>query len=285
MNTIFETHIEPFIINALKEDIGDGDHTTLATISKNQQAESYLLAKSNGILAGITIAERIFNYVDPTLKFEALYTEGEQIKTGDTIFTVKGNAQSILTAERIVLNTLQRMSGIATITRSIVNQIKHTEAQILDTRKTTPGIRFLEKWAVKIGGGQNHRFGLFDMILIKDNHIDTTGGIEQALSKTKTYLEKNQKKLPIEIEVRNFDELNQVLTFGGVDRILLDNFTPTELIKAVEIIDNKFPSEASGNITPDNVLEYAQTGVKYISMGYLTHSVASLDLSLKIKIN
>jgi nicotinate-nucleotide pyrophosphorylase (carboxylating) len=273
--------IHSFITHALSEDVGDGDHTSLATIPAGTLGKAKLLVKDNGILAGVELAVEIFKQVDPNLKVNVLLQDGTTIKPKDIVLEVEGNAQSILKAERLVLNCMQRMSGIATKTHEIVALLKGTNTKVLDTRKTTPGMRYLEKWAVKIGGGVNHRFGLFDMILIKDNHVDYSGGIRQAIENTKGYLQKTNKQLAIEIEVRNLDELQQVLATGGVDRILLDNFNFDNLRKAVSIIDGKFDTEASGGITIDNIRQYAECGVDYISVGALTHSVKSLDLSLK----
>ena len=274
-------YIHSFIVNALAEDVGDGDHTSLATIPAGTQGKAKLLVKDTGILAGVELALEIFKQVDPDLKVEVLLHDGAEIKPKDVVLEVEGDAQSILTAERLVLNCMQRMSGVATKTHEIVELLKGTGAKVLDTRKTTPGMRYLEKWAVKIGGGVNHRFGLFDMILIKDNHVDYSGGIKQAIQHTKDYLQKTGKKLAIEIEVRNLDELQQVLDAGGIDRILLDNFNFDDLRKAVNMVGRKYDTEASGGITVENIREYAECGVDYISVGALTHSVKSLDLSLK----
>ncbi len=273
--------IDPFIINALKEDVGDGDHTSLSTIPADTVGKAKLLVKDDGILAGVELALEIFHIVDPTLKVNVFMQDGAAVKYGDVAFEVEGSAQSILVAERLVLNCMQRMSGIATKTHHIVDLLKGTNTKVLDTRKTTPGLRYLEKWAVKIGGGVNHRFGLYDMILIKDNHVDYAGGIRQAIENANQYLADNNKKLAIEIEVRNLDELEQVLQTGNINRILLDNFNYVELRQAVNIINGRFITEASGGITIDNIREYADCGVDYISVGALTHSVKSLDLSLK----
>ena len=259
-------YIYPFIANALVEDVGDGDHTSLATIPAGTQGKAKLLVKDTGILAGVELAIEIFKQVDPNLNVNTLLHDGAKIKPGDIAFEVEGDAQSILTAERLVLNCMQRMSGIATRTHEIVELLKGTSTKVLDTRKTTPGMRYLEKWAVKIGGGVNHRFGLFDMILIKDNHVDYSGGIKQAIQNTKDYLQKTGKKLAIEIEVRNLNELQQVLDTGGIDRILLDNFNFDDLRKAVSMIGGKYDTEASGGITIDNIRQYAECGVDYISM-------------------
>ena len=273
--------IDQFISNALKEDVGDGDHTSLATIDEGTKGRARLLVKDDGILAGVELAADIFNTVDAGLVLTVFLTDGAKIKPGDIAFEVKGDAQSILKAERLVLNCMQRMSGIATRTREIVDLLKGTTTQILDTRKTTPGMRYLEKWAVRIGGGVNHRFGLYDMILIKDNHVDYSGGIRQAIENAQHYIAEHKLKLQIEIEVRNLDELEQVLATGGVNRIMLDNFNFTDLCTALNIIEGRYITEASGGITVDNVREYAACGVDYISVGALTHSVKSLDLSLK----
>ncbi|HMG06966.1 MAG TPA: carboxylating nicotinate-nucleotide diphosphorylase [Mucilaginibacter sp.] len=270
-----------FIIEALKEDVGDGDHTSLSTIPADTTGKAKLLVKDEGILAGVELAVEIFNIVDAGLTLDIFLNDGAVVKPKDVAFEVQGNAQSILKAERLVLNCMQRMSGIATKTREIVDLLKGTNTQVLDTRKTTPGLRYLEKWAVRIGGGVNHRFGLYDMILIKDNHVDYAGGIREAIERANQYLTDNNKKLAIEIEVRNLEELAQVLQTGHVNRILLDNFNFAELREAVNIIQGRFITEASGGITIDNIREYADCGVDYISVGALTHSVKSLDLSLK----
>jgi len=276
--------IDPFIVNALKEDVGDGDHTSLATIAAGSKGKAKLLVKDEGILAGVELAEEIFHIVDPSLKLKIYLNDGAKIKYGDIVFEVEGDAQSILTAERLVLNCMQRMSGVATKTYQITEILKDTHTRVLDTRKTTPGMRYLEKWAVRIGGGVNHRFGLYDMILIKDNHVDYAGGIKNAIERTQEYLAKNNKALAIEIEVRNLAELEEVLNTGGVNRILLDNFNFGDLKKAVAAIAGRYTTEASGGITIDNIREYAACGVDFISVGALTHSVKSLDLSLKAEI-
>jgi nicotinate-nucleotide pyrophosphorylase (carboxylating) len=273
--------IDQFIINALNEDVGDGDHTSLATIPAGTKGNAKLLVKDDGILAGVELAAEIFHVVDADLKLNIFLNDGAKVKYGDIAFEVEGSAQSILTAERLVLNCMQRMSGIATKTRQIVDLLKDAHTKVLDTRKTTPGLRYLEKWAVRIGGGVNHRFGLYDMILIKDNHVDYSGGIKEAIEKTNRYLAGMDKKLDIEIEVRNLCELEQVLQTGGINRILLDNFNFRDLREAVKTISGKYITEASGGITVDNMREYADCGVDYISVGALTHSVKSLDLSLK----
>ncbi|MBC6111389.1 carboxylating nicotinate-nucleotide diphosphorylase [Pedobacter fastidiosus] len=273
--------IDQFIKNALAEDIGDGDHTSLSTIPVGTQGKAKLIIKENGILAGVELALEIFKVVDANLKVDLLLNDGVPVKVGDIGLTVSGSTHSILIAERLVLNCMQRMSGIATKTNHIVALLKNTKTKILDTRKTTPGLRYLEKWAVRIGGGVNHRIGLYDMILIKDNHVDYAGGISNAIKSAQKYLLDQQKTLQIEIEVRNIGELSQVLEIGGVDRIMLDNFSFEKLREAVKLIDGKFITEASGGITEENVKEYADCGVDYISMGALTHSVKSLDISLK----
>ncbi|MFB0497844.1 nicotinate-nucleotide pyrophosphorylase (carboxylating) [Mucilaginibacter sp. OAE612] len=273
--------IHQFINNTLSEDVGDGDHTSLSTIPADATGKAKLLVKDEGILAGVELAAEIFHVVDPNLKLNVFLQDGAPVKYNDIAFEVEGNSRSILTAERLVLNCMQRMSGIATKTRQIVDLLKGTNTKVLDTRKTTPGLRYLEKWAVRIGGGVNHRFGLYDMILIKDNHVDYAGGIRQAIESANQYLTDNGKKLAIEIEVRNLDELEQVLQTGRVNRILLDNFNFDDLRQAVGIIQGRYITEASGGITIDNIREYADCGVDYISVGALTHSVKSLDLSLK----
>lgn len=270
-----------FIRRALEEDVRDGDHTSLSTVPETAIGKARLLVKDTGILAGVGLAELIFKTVDPRLSTEVLMKDGDAIRPGDIVMYVEGPDRSILTAERLVLNCMQRMSGIATVTHAIVEKLAGTRCKVLDTRKTTPGIRLLEKWAVKIGGGVNHRFGLFDMILIKDNHVDYAGGIKNALTAAQDYVKKQGLNIPIEIEVRNLEELKEVLETGGVVRIMLDNFNYDQIREALKLIDGRFPIEASGGITPENVREYAETGVDYVSMGYLTHSVKSLDLSLK----
>ena len=276
-----QKNLENFIQNALAEDVGDGDHTSLSTIPRNSQGRAKLLIKENGILAGVELAQAIFKYIDKDLEIVVLIQDGDAVNYGDIALTVIGNTHSILVAERLVLNCMQRMSGIATKTNHIVNLLKSTKTKVLDTRKTTPGLRFLEKWAVKIGGGINHRIGLYDMVLIKDNHVDYAGGIENAINSAKKYLADNHKLLEIEIEVRNLEELNIVLAVGGIDRIMLDNFSFSDLKTAVQLIDHRLKTEASGGITEENVLDYANCGVDFISMGGLTHSIKSLDMSLK----
>jgi nicotinate-nucleotide pyrophosphorylase (carboxylating) len=273
--------IRKFIKNALAEDIGDGDHTSLSTIPADAMGKARLLVKDTGILAGVELAKMIFKAVDKDLKVKVLIKDGKPIKYGDVAFFVEGRDRSILTAERLVLNCMQRMSGIATTTHQVVKLLEGTKTKVLDTRKTTPGFRMLEKWGVQIGGGVNHRFGLFDMILIKDNHVDYAGGIKNALEAAHSYLKTTNKDLPIEIEVRNLTELQEVLNIGGVVRIMVDNFSFENIREAVRMVDGRFPIEASGGISPANVREYAECGVDYVSLGYLTHSAKSLDLSLK----
>ena len=278
----FEKKLNAFIDLALQEDIGERDHTSFATIPANTQAEGKLLVKDDGIIAGIEVAERIFKKVDKKIKIEVKIKDGKKVKKGDIAFTVKGPARSLLMAERLVLNCMQRMSGIATKSHELMQLCKGTKAKVLDTRKTTPGMRLLEKWAVHMGGATNYRWGLYDMILIKDNHIHIAGGVKQALDATHKYLKQNKKKLDIVIEAGNIHEVKEILKVGGVQRILIDNFTPLEMVKAVKLINGKYQTEASGGITRDNIQQYALTGVDYISVGALTHSVKSLDMSLKI---
>jgi nicotinate-nucleotide pyrophosphorylase (carboxylating) len=273
--------LDQIIKFALKEDIGEADHSTLACVPKEAIGSAKLLIKEPGIIAGVEVAKRIYELYDPSLKITQLKKDGDRLEVGDIAFTVSGFSQSILTTERLVLNFMQRMSGIATLTSKIVKEIEGCSTKLLDTRKTTPGIRYLEKWAVKIGGGENHRFGLYDMIMLKDNHIDYAGGIIPAIEKTNEYLKKTKKSLGIEIEVRNMEELHDVLRVGGVERIMLDNFSPAELQEALKIIPNEYETEASGGITLNNIRAYAETSVQFISVGALTHSVKSLDLSLK----
>ncbi|WP_071145357.1 carboxylating nicotinate-nucleotide diphosphorylase [Bacteroides ihuae] len=273
--------IDKLIDLAFAEDIGDGDHTTLSCIPPTAMGKSKLLIKEAGVLAGIEIAKEIFHRFDPEMKVEVFINDGAEVKPGDIAMVVEGKVQSLLQTERLMLNVMQRMSGIATMTRRYVKQLEGTNTRVLDTRKTTPGLRMLEKAAVKIGGGVNHRIGLFDMILLKDNHVDFAGGIDKAISRAKDYCKQKGKDLKIEIEVRNFDELNQVLAIGGVDRIMLDNFTPVNTKKAVEMIGGHYETESSGGITFDTLRDYAVCGVDYISVGALTHSVKGLDMSFK----
>jgi len=263
------------------EDIGDGDHTTLSCIPATALGKSQLIVKENGVLAGVEVAREVFRAFDPELKMTVFINDGAEVKIGDIAFVVEGKIQSLLQTERLMLNIMQRMSGVATRTREYVKALEGTKTRVLDTRKTTPGLRLLEKEAVKIGGGVNHRIGLYDMILLKDNHVDFAGGIAEAIQRTKAYLKEKGKNLKIEIEVRSFDELAQVMAEGGVDRIMLDNFTPENTCKAVEIIAGKYETESSGGITFATLKEYAECGVDYISVGALTHSVKSLDMSFK----
>jgi nicotinate-nucleotide pyrophosphorylase (carboxylating) len=276
-----EELIDRLLDLAFAEDVGEGDHTTLCSIPENEVGSSKLLIKEEGILAGVDIAKRVFNRFDETLEVETFMEDGAHVKSGDVVFIVKGKVRSILQTERLVLNIMQRMSGIATTTNRYVKHLEGTKAKVLDTRKTTPGMRILEKMAVKIGGGENHRIGLFDMILLKDNHVDFAGGIKNAILRAKDYLKQNNKILKIEIEVRNFDELKEALETGGVDRIMLDNFDPEKTREAVEIVDGRVELESSGGITFETIRAFAEAGVDYISVGALTHSVKSLDMSLK----
>ena len=266
---------------AFAEDIGDGDHTTLCCIPEDAMGKSHLLIKEDGILAGVEVAKRIFARFDPTMQVEVLINDGARVKVGDIAMVVTGRVQSLLQTERLMLNVMQRMSGIATTTNKYVERLKGTKTRVLDTRKTTPGLRMIEKQAVKIGGGVNHRIGLFDMILLKDNHVDFAGGITNAIDRCHEYLREKGLQLKIEIEVRNFDELNEVLEHGGVDRIMLDNFSVADTCKAVNLIDHRVETESSGGITFDTIRDYAEQGVDFISVGALTHSVKGLDMSFK----
>ncbi|MGJ1387314.1 carboxylating nicotinate-nucleotide diphosphorylase [Sphingobacterium spiritivorum] len=284
MDKEFVEKLAVFVREALQEDVGDGDHTTLSTIPAEQQGEAKLLVKEDGILAGVEVARKLIDIADPGLKIKTLLTDGTAVKAGDIAFYLEGDIHSILKVERLVLNVMQRMSGIATRTHEYVSVLEGTKTKVLDTRKTTPLLRFLEKEAVKIGGGVNHRFGLYDMILIKDNHVDYAGGITKALTSAENYRQQLGKEIQIEIEVRNLKELDEVLAFGSVDRVMLDNFTPQQVKEAVDIIDGRLVTEASGGITIDTIRAYAEAGVDYISVGALTHSVKSLDLSLKAKL-
>lgn len=276
-----EKDLKNFIQNALKEDVGDGDHTSLASIPASATSKAHLLIKDDGIIAGIELAKMIFNEVDSSLEIEQFLEDGNRVKFGDIAFIVKGNSISILTGERLVLNCMQHMSAISTKTAYLNTLISDTNCKLLDTRKTTPLNRTIEKWAVKIGGGVNHRFGLYDMIMIKDNHIDFSGGISNAIQKTKTYLTDNNKNLDIIVEARSLVEVNEILDQGGVKRILLDNFDYKTTKEAVTIIDNKCQTESSGGITEETIAKYAKCGVDFISVGALTHSVLNFDLSLK----
>lgn len=263
------------------EDIGDGDHTTLCCIPDTAMGKSHLLIKEDGILAGVEVAKRVFARFDPTMQVEVLINDGAHVKKGDIAMVVTGKVRSLLQTERLMLNIMQRMSGIATMTAKYVERLKGTKTRVLDTRKTTPGMRMLEKQAVKIGGGMNHRIGLFDMILLKDNHIDFAGGIANAINRCHEYLKEKGLDLKIEIEVRNFDELRQAMECGGINRIMLDNFSVEDTKKAVEIVAGKYETESSGGITFDTIRDYAECGVDFISVGALTHSVKGLDMSFK----
>ena len=277
----FNNEIELIIANAIREDVGDGDHSSLACIPVSAKGKAKLLVKDEGVIAGIEFAKKVFTYVDANMKVETLIEDGNQVSYGDIAFYVEGESQSILKAERLVLNAMQRMSAIATKTKVFVDLLEGTKTQILDTRKTTPCIRALEKWAVKIGGGTNHRFALYDMIMLKDNHIDFSGGISEAIEKTKQYLKDTNRDLKIIVEARNLDEIKKILDCGGVYRILIDNFNYEDTRKAVALIGNKCLTESSGGINEDTVRDYANCGVDYISSGALTHSVHNMDLSLK----
>jgi nicotinate-nucleotide pyrophosphorylase (carboxylating) len=274
--------IPDFIRQALLEDTGDGDHTSLSTIDEKATGLARVKVKEDGIIAGLVLADQILNQVDSTLEVKVLVQEGSRVKSGDIVMTAQGNVRSLLKAERLLLNCMQRMSGIASLTRKYVDAIEGTKTKVLDTRKTTPNFRVFEKWAVQLGGGVNHRFGLYDMILIKDNHVDAAGGIKPAIEKANSYLSKTGKSLSIEIETRNLKEVMEVLDCGSVQRIMLDNFTPALLKEAVNLIDHRFETEASGGINLTTIRDFAQTGVDYISVGALTHSYTSLDISMKI---
>jgi nicotinate-nucleotide pyrophosphorylase (carboxylating) len=277
--------LNKFISDALREDVHEGDHSSLASIDKNAQGKARLLVKDNGILCGLEVAEAVFAKVDAGLRVDVHIPEGSIVKYGDVAFHVYGSAISILTAERLVLNCMQRMSAIATKTGEYVKAIEGTKAKVIDTRKTTPNLRFLEKYAVTVGGGFNHRFGLYDMIMLKDNHIDFCGGITKAVHKVHEYLKANNLNLRIEVETRSLEHVKEVLLCGGIDRIMLDNFVPEKVKEAVDLINGKYETEASGGITLETIRSFAETGVDFISVGALTHSVKSLDLSLKAEIN
>lgn len=278
---ITDSILEQFITTAFQEDVGDGDHSSLAAIPKEAVSKARLLVKDTGVLAGVDVALKIFQHADPRLKVEVFLQDGSEIEPGDVALIVEGPSQSILTAERLVLNTMQRMSGIATKTKKLVSLVDGTNARLLDTRKTTPNFRFLEKWAVLIGGGYNHRIGLYDMVMLKDNHIDMAGGIRQAIIRTNDYLRATNRKLKIEIETRNLEEVREVLKVGQIDIIMLDNMDTETMVQAVALIGGKFQTEASGGITEETIRKVAECGVDFISVGALTHSVKSLDLSLK----
>ena len=273
--------IDQIIASAFAEDIGDGDHTSLACIDNNKTGKAKLLVKEKGIIAGVELAKKIFLFSDKNLEVQVFINDGTEINPGDIVLEVSGSELCILKSERLVLNFMQRMSGIATATHKLNKLIKHTNAKLLDTRKTTPLLREVEKMAVKIGGGENHRFGLYDMILLKDNHIDFCGGITKAIEKTHQYLKEKNLNLKIEVETRTLDDVKEILSVGGIQRIMLDNFTPEKLKEAIELINGKFETEASGGINETNISSYAETGVDYISVGALTHHIKSLDLSLK----
>lgn len=272
--------INKLIELALAEDIGEGDHTTLCSIPSDAEGRAHLVIKEQGILAGVDVAKTLLNRFDKNITLEVNINDGQKVRPGDVVFTMSGSVQSLLQIERLMLNIMQRMSGIATATGYYVNLLEGTKAKVLDTRKTTPGMRLLEKQAVKIGGGENHRIGLFDMILLKDNHIDFAGGITNAVLGAQEYIKEKNKQLKIEVEVRNFDELNEALCLGGIDRVMLDNFTPEQTREAVELVNGRVELESSGGITSETIREYAEAGVDYISVGALTHSVKSLDMSL-----
>ncbi|SNS47755.1 nicotinate-nucleotide pyrophosphorylase [carboxylating] [Ekhidna lutea] len=274
-------NINAFIKNALAEDIGNGDHSSLGSITEDARSKAHLIIKDDGIIAGVELAEKIFNHVDSNLNIEFNKKDGDPIENGEIGFSVEGSSRSILSSERLVLNCLQRMSGIATYTHHMNQLIKGTKARLLDTRKTTPLFRMAEKWAVVIGGGVNHRFGLYDMVMLKDNHIDFAGGVKNAINQTVDYLEKNDLKLNIEVEVRSLKELDEVLAVGKVHRVMLDNMLPSDIRQAIKMIGGRFETEASGGITEKTIAEIAETGVDFISVGALTHSYKSLDMSLK----
>ena len=274
-------NINRFIDLALAEDVGDGDHSTLSSIPENATRKAHLLFKDDGVAAGLEMAERIFKRIDPSIHLDMKIKDGDKVSDGDIGFIIEGSARSILTGERLALNCLQRMSGIATYTDKLVYMIHHTNAKLLDTRKTTPNFRIMEKWAVAIGGGVNHRFGLYDMVMLKDNHIDFAGGVAKAIRGTKKYLADKGLDLKIEVETRNLKEVEEVIAFGGVDRIMLDNMLPSDMREAIKLIDGKYETEASGGITEKTIGDVAETGVDFISVGALTHSYQSLDISLK----
>ncbi len=278
----YKEYLDEIILLAKKEDLGDGDHTSMACFKNNEKGNARIFVKEAGVLAGVDVAVAVFKAYDKNLKLETFLVDGDNIGPGDEILNITGNKNSILTAERTVLNFLQRMSGIATKTREYADAIQDTKARVLDTRKTTPGMRMLEKEAVRIGGGKNHRFGLYDMIMLKDNHIDFAGGIKEAINLATKYLKENKLDIPVEIEVRNFEELEQVINSEKVDRVMLDNFTVEDTKRAVQWVNNKVELESSGGITLDNLREYAETGVNYISVGSLTHHIKSLDISLYV---
>ena len=277
----YDEQLQHLIKNALAEDIGDGDHSTLSSIDANAKGKAILKIKEDGILAGVEVAKKIFTYVQPNILFTAYKKDGDQMKFGEIAFVVEANVHTILQAERLLLNTMQRMSGIATLTKKYTDKLKGYKTKLLDTRKTTPNFRLLEKEAVKIGGGTNHRFGLYDMIMLKDNHIDYCGGIEKAINKAYDYVQSKKMDLKIEVETRSLEDVEKVMAIGKVNRIMLDNFTPEKIVEALQIIKGKYETEASGGIQYDNLERYAATGVDYISSGAIIHQSKSLDLSLK----
>lgn len=280
-NILKDMTIDEFIRNAVQEDVGEGDHTSLACVPEDAVGRAHALVKEDGVIAGLAIAEQIFYFIDPSLQVESLAKDGDDVTPGTVVMQVSGSVRSILQGERLVLNVMQRMSGIAGTTRRVVRRLEGLDTKVLDTRKTTPGMRFLEKMAVKIGGGENHRFGLFDMMMLKDNHIDFAGGIRPAIERANAYRTSHALEIPLEIEARNLEELDEILEVGGVDRVMLDNFGFDDLREAVRRVDGRVETEASGNITEATARQYAECGVDFISMGALTHSVKSLDISLK----
>ncbi len=277
----YKYEIDLFIKRSLREDLGNVDHSTESCIPNNEKKRMHLVINQPCILAGVKLAKQIFTFYDPGIKIDIISSDGDVVKSGEIGFIVSGKPSSLLVVERLVLNSMQRMSGIASITNFLKEKISHTKCIILDTRKTTPGFRYPEKWAVLIGGGQNHRMGLFDTIIIKDNHIEFTGSLTKALEKTKIYLERNNISIPVIVEVRNDDEIKEAIKFPWIDRLLLDNMSPNKLIKSLRLIEGKFKTEASGNITLDNLIEIAETGVDFVSIGAITHSAKNIDLSLK----
>lgn len=281
MKAEYKPYVDALIDLAIKEDIGDGDHTSLCCIPAQARGRMRLLCKQEGVIAGIEVAKMVLQRLDPTIEFEQVLHDGDRVKPGDVAFYVTGREQSLLQAERILLNIMQRMSGVATQTAVYADRIKDLHTKVLDTRKTTPGMRVLDKMAVKIGGGENHRMGLFDMILLKDNHIDFAGGVRKAVEAAKAYLKERGKNIPIECEVRSLEDIDEVFAAGGVDRIMFDNFTPEQTRKAVEKVAGRCETESSGGITLDTLRDYAMTGVDFISVGALTHQIKSLDMSLK----
>ncbi len=284
MDEAFKEKLLDFVQLSLKEDVGDGDHTSLSSLPVDKMGEAKLLVKEDGVIAGVEVALQIFKFVDTNLEVQIFIKDGYEVKVGDVVLFVKGRIHSILKAERLVLNVMQRMSAIATKTASYVHTLEGTSTKVLDTRKTTPLLRFLEKMAVRIGGGVNHRFGLYDMILIKDNHVDYAGGVVQAVNNALAYKKEKNIAIPIEVEVRNFEELSDLLSCEGVERVMFDNFTPDEVTKAVRLVAGKMVTEASGGITIDTIRDYALAGVDYVSVGALTHSINNMDLSLKAKL-